>query len=108
MKAKRPASARHVWEPLRQCWEERSEQYLISNAERMPHVQLLYMQNVATLMSQKCRLDCVKHSFSMISFLSDRFFPYYLISEYIDTLNCVNSDEKKKLQKGRCSKTLQL
>ena len=44
----------------------------------------------------------------MISFLSDRFFPYYLISEYIDTLNCVNSDEKKKLQKGRCSKTLQL
>ena len=37
-KAKQPTSATHLWQLLQQCWEELSEQYLISIAERMPRV----------------------------------------------------------------------
>ena len=37
VKAKQPTSATHsLWELLQQCWEELSEQYLISIVERMP------------------------------------------------------------------------
>ena len=35
MKAKEPTRATHLWEPLQKCWEELSEQYLISIVERM-------------------------------------------------------------------------
>ena len=38
MKAKQPTSATHLWELLQQCWEELSEQYLISIVERMSRV----------------------------------------------------------------------
>ena len=38
VKAKQPTSATHLWELLQQCWEELSEQYLISIVERMPRV----------------------------------------------------------------------
>ena len=38
MKAKQPTSAAHLWELLQQCWEELSEQYLISIVERIPRV----------------------------------------------------------------------
>ncbi|MGH0149137.1 UNVERIFIED_CONTAM: hypothetical protein FKN15_033882 [Acipenser sinensis] len=38
VKAKQPTSATHLWELLQQCWEELSEQYLISIVERMPQV----------------------------------------------------------------------
>ena len=38
MKAKQPTSATHLWELLQQCWQELSEQYLISIVERMPRV----------------------------------------------------------------------
>ena len=38
VKAKQPTSATHLWEFLQQCWEELSEQYLISIVERMPRV----------------------------------------------------------------------
>ena len=38
VKAKQPTSATHLWELLQQCWEEFSEQYLISIAERIPRV----------------------------------------------------------------------
>ena len=36
VKAKQPTSATHLWELLQQCWEELSEQYLISIVEIMP------------------------------------------------------------------------
>ena len=35
VKAKQPTSATHLWELLQQCWEELSEQYLISIVERI-------------------------------------------------------------------------
>ena len=38
VKAKQPTSATHLWELMQQCWEELSEQYLISIEERMPQV----------------------------------------------------------------------
>ena len=38
VKAKQPTSATHLWELRQQCWEDISEQYLISIAERMPRV----------------------------------------------------------------------
>ena len=38
VKAKQPTSATHLWELLQQCWEELSEQYLISIVERMPRL----------------------------------------------------------------------
>ena len=38
VKAKQPTSATHLWELQQQCWEELSEQYLISIVERMPRV----------------------------------------------------------------------
>ena len=38
VKAKQPTSATHLWELLQHCWEELSEQYLISIVERVPRV----------------------------------------------------------------------
>ena len=38
VKAKQPTSATHLWELLQQCWEELSEQYLISIEKIMPRV----------------------------------------------------------------------
>ena len=38
VKANQPTSATHLWELLQQCWEELSEQYLISIVERMPRL----------------------------------------------------------------------
>ena len=38
VKAKQPTSATHLRELLQQCWEELSEQYLISIVERMAQV----------------------------------------------------------------------
>ena len=38
VKANQPSSATHLWELLQQCWEELSEQYLISIVERIPRV----------------------------------------------------------------------
>ena len=38
VKAKQRTSATHLGELLQQCWEELSEQYLISIVERMPRV----------------------------------------------------------------------
>lgn len=38
VKAKQPTSATHLWELLKQTWEELSEEYLISIVERMPRV----------------------------------------------------------------------
>ena len=38
VKAKQTTSATHLWELLQQSWEELSEEYLISIAERMPQV----------------------------------------------------------------------
>ena len=38
VKAKQPTSSTHLWELQQQCWEDHSEQYLISIVERMPQV----------------------------------------------------------------------
>ena len=38
VKVKQPTSVTYLWELLQQCWEELSEQYLISIVERMPRV----------------------------------------------------------------------
>ena len=44
VKAKQPTSTTRLWELLQQCWEELSEQYLISIVERMHEdVRLLYL-----------------------------------------------------------------
>ena len=48
-------------------------------------------------MSQKFRLNFVKQNDSMISFLSPIVYLFYaLISEYIETLNCVNFNKNWK------------
>ena len=56
------------------------------------------MQNVATLMSQKFRLNFVQQNDSMISFLSAIVYYLFsaLISEYIETLNCLNFSKNWK------------
>jgi len=52
-------------------------------------------QKVATLMCQKFRLNFVKQNDSMISFLSAIVYLFdALISEYIETLNCLNFSKK--------------
>ena len=92
MKAKQPTSATHLWELLQQCGEELSEQYLISIEERMPRVcSAVISAKVATLMSQKFRLNFFQQKDSIISLLSAIISLFYaLTSEYIEKLNCLN------------------
>ena len=52
---------------------------------------------MATLLSQKFRLNFVQQNDSMISFLSAIVYWFYaLISEYIETLNCLNFSKNWK------------
>ena len=71
VKAKQPTSATHLWELLQQCWEELSEQYLISIEERMPRVYSGVLSAIVYLF-------------------------YAIISEYIETLNCLNFSKNRK------------
>ena len=65
--------------------------------ERHEYVRLLYPQKVATLMSQKFGLNFVQQNDSMISFLSAIVYLFYvLISECIETLNCLNFSKNWK------------
>ena len=74
VKAKQPTSATHLRELLQQCWEELSEQYLISiEKEYHEFVRLLYLQKVATLMSQKFKLNFVQQNNSMNFFYLQLF-----------------------------------
>jgi len=53
-----------MWELLQKCWEEVSEQYLISIVEGMPGV--ISAEGGSTSTSPKCRLHFVKQNASMI------------------------------------------
>lgn len=99
VKAKQPTSATHLWELLQHCWEELTEQYLISVVKGMPQVcsAVISTKDVATLRSQRFRLHFLKGNDSIIS-LSNYLF---ILWEYIEILNCLN----KKNQIWGCSKT---
>ena len=54
-------------------------------------------QKVPTLMSQNFRLNFVQQNDSTVSFLSAFVYLFYaLISEYIETLNCLNFSKNWK------------
>ena len=73
----------NIWFPLsKECHE---------------YVRLLYLQKVATLMSQKFRLNFVQQKDSMISLSAIVYLFYALISEYTETLNCLNFSKTGKM-----------